>query len=379
MNVTKSAIGYAYDGINLSTSGMIASFIAAGLYWIFLIDLSNSKLGFITSTNNTTWSAITDITGVVPGNYGVGGQYSVCFDGTYGHIVWSFFANAVNYLRFTPNSDGTITIDPAGIQSNVITGFFFYPEIITDKNGYVWILAYSSGVGHFISKNKNISGTWTADTGFPLQLNNSTGGYSGGGIAALHNAESVVVVYGDTNGLYSNQWVSGVWVGAVVMTGVNSFGGSPCLSYLVADNSDNLYFLTQTGVGGNIGSYLFIYKTSWSIVKINNIRMYLAFSINLTDGTIWIFGTRQTGSANIDYMTYKNGVGITGWTTLYTDTGSSPYVLNANLYINVPNQFTVIYDDSNDSYAIKVLTFAVQMPVHGKTSIGAQLKVMGVI
>jgi hypothetical protein len=167
------------------------------------------------------------------------------------------------------------------------------------------------------------------------------------------------------------------------MTGANIFGGSPCPSYLVADNSDTLYFLTQTEVGGNLGSYLFIYKTSWSIVKLSNKRILLAFSINLTDGTIWIFGTQQTGSTNIDYMTYKNGVGITGWTTLYTDVywpnGSNPYVYNANLYINVPNQFTVIYVDYNNSSAIKVLTFAVQMPVHGKTSIGAQLKVMGVI
>jgi len=143
------------------------SFYANGRYWVFYDD--GSYLVYRTSTDGSSWSSATNVVSI-----GSGSAFSIWFDGTYLHYVYS--GGYLYYRHGTPNSDGSITWSAAEQQVSTTYNQAWRPTISTDSNGYVWI-GYAdqwSTSYPFVIKSGNNDGTWgTTPSGFPYQLSST--------------------------------------------------------------------------------------------------------------------------------------------------------------------------------------------------------------
>jgi hypothetical protein len=112
------------------------SYYANTKYWCFYTDGTN--MGWRTSSNASTWSAFTTIRACDAGY-----QFSVAFDGTHFHYVYSNTASDgdIFYRMGTANNDGSITwlaVEQTVLSVDATHGVTD-PSIAVDSNGYPWI------------------------------------------------------------------------------------------------------------------------------------------------------------------------------------------------------------------------------------------------
>jgi hypothetical protein len=132
-----------------------------GRFWVFYSDGTN--LVYCTSADGEDWTDPTTI-----GSCTAGDRFSVVFDGTYLHYA-RFHNYYVYYRRGTPNGDGTITWSAAEqtISAPVTSHNQYFPSLIVDSNGYVWLgcrVSVSSLFYPYVLKNANTDGTWSTES-----------------------------------------------------------------------------------------------------------------------------------------------------------------------------------------------------------------------
>ncbi len=138
------------------------TFFAATRYWCFYSD--GTSMGFVSSPDGVKWNTFTAIRAS-----SLGPNFSVVFDGTYIHYVYSpvwTIGGDVYYRMGQPNSDGTITWLQAEQTVKEITGTQYTsdPHIIVDSNGYPWVShgVREAGKAHaWLAKSSTKNGVWT--------------------------------------------------------------------------------------------------------------------------------------------------------------------------------------------------------------------------
>jgi hypothetical protein len=145
-------------------------FFAKSLYWIFYSD--GSDLVWKTSSDAINWGSAT----VLKAGELAGGSFSVVLDGDYVHYAYSgWWESTLYYRRGLLNSDGSITWDSEQTVYNVANTKCWLPVIALDSDGYPWIgwNHHEDASGNkypYVTKSSTKDGTWTTDTGFPVEL-----------------------------------------------------------------------------------------------------------------------------------------------------------------------------------------------------------------
>ncbi len=137
------------------------SFFGYGRYWVFYGDGYN--VYFKSSVDNSTWTTATNLFAASTGN-----ATSIWFDGTYVHYIRGSITVNVCYRRGLPATDGTITW---GAEDDIESFGAIRNTICLDSDGYpcVTYTRYSTG-RMYLSRSSTKDGTWTTDTGFPVEI-----------------------------------------------------------------------------------------------------------------------------------------------------------------------------------------------------------------
>lgn len=132
----------------------IKSFYAVGRHWIFFVDTTDDDLIFRSSADRgDTWTART----VLRANVALGEYFSVWFDGTFGYYAVCDFDADLQWRRFIPNADGTIST-PTAEYEIYDNSSAFYPFVSVDSNGYPWVAGHKD-----VFKGATTDGTWVLD------------------------------------------------------------------------------------------------------------------------------------------------------------------------------------------------------------------------
>ena len=136
------------------------TFYANDRFWAFYGDGTN--MTYCTSTDGASWSDETDVR-----TASGGGRFSIWFDGTYMHYVYSK-DSPLYYRRGIPNSDGSITWSADEQTVSTTYSDTTRATISVDTNGYVWIgyTDHSSPYYYaYVIKSGNNDGTWGTTPG----------------------------------------------------------------------------------------------------------------------------------------------------------------------------------------------------------------------
>ena len=287
---------------------------ANGRYWAF--KAAGTVVHYYTSTDGTTWSGATTIFTSNSGTV----TWDVYMDGTYVYYVYGDNIAPVDTTRFrrgVPNSDGTITWDAEVNTGLKATG---YESLLSsDSTGKIWLL-YRNAVSSdrpTVARNANTDGTWTTDTGFPVELDTTVTSHFMGGIVSLDGGE-MVVAWNETG---TGKTYTKLWNGSAF--GATEDALENYSRSLVADADGNVFTGKYSSTSSNLYSNKRTYSTGlWSAntdLGAGHTGTSLPASLAVSDltGDVWMFVTDVT----TDDVLYKKRGAVTGtwdagWTTL---------------------------------------------------------------
>ncbi len=160
-------------------------FYVNGLFWLFYCAGAPGVPGnhvFRTSADGASWSDATTVRASIGET--AGHRMAYHYDGSFLHYAYgegNTGAGAVYYRRATLNTDGTVTW--SAVEQTVFSDLNkggAYLTVLTDTTGTPWIgciyytdPAYGSPRYPRVYKSSKTDGTWTTDTGFPKDLNDT--------------------------------------------------------------------------------------------------------------------------------------------------------------------------------------------------------------
>jgi hypothetical protein len=324
--------------------GQRYTFFANGLYWVWYSD--GKDMVFTTSANGVDWSSATRVRACKAGY-----QFSVAFDGTYFHYVFTPTEldayNGIYYRMGLANSDGTITWQVTEQKAWDIDSHHLCtdPTIAVDSNGYPWIATGYSQYAvalfdtyGYVLKSSTKNGTWTNETTLftsPYQF--STARYNT--YPHLPSAWAFVVpltkgkVYVgiQTNGNYVTSgaeknmkgrlWDGSVW-GSEETPVTSDYIGSACVSTVaIGDNIHMTYGTADTHYYVNR-----IYGSNWSSpISVVSYKGQGCLSVDNT-GVLYFFWEDSPSANHVYYKRCINGT----WDASATDWFTSSETLFEN-------------------------------------------------
>jgi hypothetical protein len=161
------AAGSVGQGVNHLTwfAHLKAAFYAYGRVWVvYSPSVGLGTLYVASSADLSSW-VVTSIDSVYNNDL-----WDSWFDGTYLHLCYVWYDNSSTYYlcyrRCTPNSDGSLTLNPRyQIWGYTSYSFARPPRICVDDQGYAWIVVraeagFSYGAGVYYFKNARNDGSW---------------------------------------------------------------------------------------------------------------------------------------------------------------------------------------------------------------------------
>lgn len=168
-----TGLGSSYD-YQVQIPNQRKSFYAQGRYWVFYVD-TTGYLSYKSSTDGQTFGTVNVANGVFTLDSYNDSQFSLTFDGTNVHFVTGRRDYPLSYRMGTPQSNGIISWDDAGLQENIgasEAGFLYTaPYVTTDASGYPWVFvgscSYSGDLNVEVFRSSTKDGTWTTASGYP--------------------------------------------------------------------------------------------------------------------------------------------------------------------------------------------------------------------
>ncbi len=335
-------IGFVDDPLQRKT------YYANGRYWVFYVD--SNYIIYQTSTDGTTWGSPSHIRNNTGGDYGY--NFVTAFDGTYLHYAYSDRNDnsPCYYRRGTLETNGSITWSAAEQTAMATASGAWYGEIAIDVDtsgrpiiSYEFVDAGSDYPR--VTRSSSTDGTWTTDTGFPIQLDN-TYGIWWTSIVSLTNNRFYVIAQGP-GGLHG-------WL----------YDGSLGSREDLCNNTEHFVSLTHTPstdvvhIGYfNLNTTNYTYRKrdgTWGNEEIvltiagDSIDSNDSESLSsLTNGEVYVTYTRNS-RANI-YYKKRSTEGTWGSGTSLV-TGASVYTNNLTGYLHaMNNEIGVVYSKSSST------------------------------
>lgn len=228
------------------------TFYADGLYWAFYGGIS-----YKTSADGVSWSNATSIS-LYPA-YSISG-YGVWWQGGNVHIAYSsptaVVDDTVFYRMGATNSSGEITW--AADWQLIPTGNYMgWATIAVDTGGYPYItynVCPSTTTTTYITKSSTNNGTWTTAGGYPLATYSSANVNHGQAITSYPNSTKMYGIWntaelsGHSHALQGRYYNGASWGGSNEVIWSHATNSLSAFS-LIADNSDNVYFVWSVNDG----------------------------------------------------------------------------------------------------------------------------------
>jgi len=289
-------------------------FYANGRFWVFYSDGTN--MVYQTSTDGISWADPTTVR-----TCSAGYKFSVWFDGTYVHYVYSSEVDGdpLLYRRGTPQSDGSITwldeqtavVGAAGIR-------LYYPYVSVDSAEYVWIGYQGAEIGTYpyVTRSGNNDGTWgTTPAGFPYQLSTISEVWVVSVIPLT--SQKVYALYARTGRMVKGQLYSDTSWGDEETVTTSDIRASIRFSAVNEGDHVHLVFLKETDF--HILHVKRTYGVGWgsetTIQESTTTSVTPVLSIDTATGDLYCF---WAGSPTADHVYYKKRHDTT-WDTNPTD------------------------------------------------------------
>lgn len=313
------------------------SFYQHAKYWLFYSNGSDIVYRTCTFLITPVWSSETIIrTGTT------GYRFSVWANGS--HVAYADGYGAdLSYRLGETNSTGGITW--CDLEQTVSSDFAYTPSIALDSNGYPWITYKTPYNGHVnVTKSAWKNGTWSTDTGFPVQISQGTANANFRQMILPLDGGTMYVLYGATsriNGsLYDGaNWGSPEYISSSSMM-LNSFSA-------VVDSSYNIHLSFLRSTTYDV-TYLKRTGSNWgSEVELDadeTTSSYTVMSVNQTNDDLFVFWE----NSDYIYYVYYDGSSWSDTVTWITDTTVQSATLTC-FYNVTSNRLAIFWSTSTDS------------------------------
>lgn len=251
-----------------ATSAQRHAFYGSNLHWVFYTDGTDGV--YRTSIDGNSWSAANTVrVGITLGYW-----FSIFYDGTYIHYVWSQYGVAnqpLYYRRGIPTTTGTITWSAAEQTAiaAVVGTEYNAPSVAPDSAGYIYI-GYCQIAGGFsypyCTRSQFNDGTWGATpAGFPYQLNAvSLGNWRVNTIPLTATKMGFAYMTSTTPRVRSYTGNGAVWNAEVASTLTCASPGAA----VGMIGSDNIHMMFQEAITNNL-TYLFYQYSTNTIINVS--------------------------------------------------------------------------------------------------------------
>lgn len=293
----------------------------ASRFWAWYSDGVN--LVFSSSTNDITWASPTTERACTAGKY-----FSVGFDGTYFHYVYSAGSDPA-YRRCLPNSDGSVTWS-AVAQIIDVGGDSIAVDIAVDSSGYPYISYRVDGTDKlYVVKSSANDGTFPIASGYPLKTSDTVDADGTPSIICVTGSEMLVLWGGtgdDLVGYYYNgaTWGSEEDATTSLLEAIGYFS-------MVADSSGNVHLVFLDSVGHDILYVKRTYSTGlWGAESTAyagaTTTVAPTLSVDTTTNYLYLFWLSDSAVDHVYYKIYTTSWGsVVDWIDETTDDVTKNY------------------------------------------------------
>jgi len=349
------------------------TFYANGRFWVFYFNGTlYTPPVYSSSTDGVSWTSPLTLTSQ---HCTAGWTFSIAFDGTYLHYVFSIETqgNPLYYRKGIPNANGTITWLTAEQNITVAESNtrHLWPSIAIDSEGRPWI-AYArlnsteKSRYAYVTTTSTSNGTWITRAGFPHQLSSTN--YTGINvmILPLTNQKMLAIISCGGWQIESYLWNGSSWsekqttTSAITSDGIIECGlsavnqGDDVHLVFIKDSTHDLVYTKYSYASNSWGPETIVQPTV-------NSETSPVLSIDSATNMLYCF---WAGAPTADCIYYKvyNGA---AWSFVE---GSNPWIIERNLagyyrydglsgfYKSYNNLLGLAY--TNGAYGIYQLKFA---------------------